>query len=48
MNLPLIIIAGILAVWVIVFLVYKTVTDEQQFEIDDNTAKLSFNYNKLS
>jgi len=34
MNLPLIIIAGILAVGLLIFLVYKNIKDEQKFEED--------------
>ncbi|MCX6210314.1 MAG: FeoB-associated Cys-rich membrane protein [Bacteroidetes bacterium] len=34
MNLPLIIIVGILAVGLVVFLVYKNIKDEAKFEED--------------
>lgn len=34
MNIPLIIIAGILAVGLVVFLVYKNIKDEVTFEED--------------
>jgi hypothetical protein len=34
MNLPTIIIAGVLAVGLVVFLVYRNIKDEQKFEED--------------
>ncbi len=34
MNLPTIIIAGILALGLVVFLIYKNIKDEQKFEED--------------
>jgi len=34
MNLPTIIIAGILAIGLVVFLIYKNIKDEEKFEDD--------------
>ncbi|MCX6210879.1 MAG: hypothetical protein NTZ59_15580 [Bacteroidetes bacterium] len=46
MNLPTIIILGILAVGLIVFLVYKNIKDEQKFEEDvKNTYPIKMDEN---
>ena len=38
MNLPVIIVAGILSIALVLFLVYKNVKDEQKYEEDMNNT----------